>query len=362
MRKIGLFALMTTLVSLGAFADTVVTSKTYVDAKVQAQGSTTGSILSASSPDDKAPSSKAVYTALQGIDGATPYTGTGLISVNDHEISTTAEQNVQADWDEATATSDAYIANKPTIVNAATDITGATSADTKELPTTYAVQQYVTTAAAASNFVEDSITDGVTTKAPSENAVHDALALKYDASNPSGYQANVLEGVQIAGVDQTITSKKVNLGAAAGKAVDSTSTDVPTTAAVAAYVANQPGATAYTGGNLITVNDHEISTTAQVNVLEGVQVNGSDLTIDANKKVNLGAAAGKAVETAISSTAANNTDAEVPTAKAVYDYVNPIQTAVTALQSCTHTCTSSDPTNAPNACDLITINCVETGA
>ncbi len=189
MRKIGLFALMTTLVSLGAFADTVVTSKTYVDAKVQAQGSTTGSILSASSPDDKAPSSKAVYTALQGIDGATPYTGTGLISVNDHEISTTA-------------------------------------------------------------------------------------------------QANVLEGVQIAGVDQTITSKKVNLGAAAGKAV----------------------------------------------------------------------------ETAISSTAANNTDAEVPTAKAVYDYVNPIQTAVTALQSCTHTCTSSDPTNAPNACDLVTINCVETGA
>ena len=286
MRKIGLFALMTTLVSLGAFADTVVTSRTYVDAKVQAQGSTTGSILSASSPDDKAPSSKAVYTALQGIDGATPYTGTGLISVNDHQISTTAEQNVQADWDEATATSDAYIANKPTIVNAATDITGATSADTKELPTTYAVQQYVTTAAAASNFVEDSITDGVTTKAPSENAVHDALALKYDASNPSGYQANVLEGVQIAGVDQNITSKKVNLGAAAGKAV----------------------------------------------------------------------------ETAISSTAANNTDAEVPTAKAVYDYVNPIQTAVTALQSCTHTCTSSDPTNAPNACDLITINCVETGA
>ena len=272
MRKIGLFALMTTLVSLGAFADTVVTSKTYVDAKVQAQGSTTGSILSASSPDDKAPSSKAVYTALQGIDGATPYTGTGLISVNDHTISTTA-------------------------------------------------------------------------------------------------QVNVLEGVQVAGSDLTIdANKKVNLGAAAGKAVDtsitagSTSTDVPTTAAVAAYVANQPGATAYTGGNLITVNDHEISTTAQVNVLEGVQVNGSDLTIDANKKVNLGAAAGKAVETAISSTAANNTDAEVPTAKAVYDYVNPIQTAVTALQSCTHTCTSSDPTNAPNACDLITINCVETGA
>lgn len=33
----------------------------------------------------------------------------------------------------------------------------------------------------ADNFVEDSITDGVTNKAPSENAVHDALAEKQDA-------------------------------------------------------------------------------------------------------------------------------------------------------------------------------------
>ena len=33
---------------------------------------------------------------------------------------------------------------------------------------------------AATNYVEDSITDGVTTKAPSENAVHDALADKQD--------------------------------------------------------------------------------------------------------------------------------------------------------------------------------------
>lgn len=33
----------------------------------------------------------------------------------------------------------------------------------------------------ADNFVEDNITDGVTNKAPSENAVHDALADKQDA-------------------------------------------------------------------------------------------------------------------------------------------------------------------------------------
>ena len=254
LRKFGglsVFALVVAVPSL-AFANSVLTSQTYVDAKVQAQGSTTGSILSASSPDDKAPSSKAVYTALQGIDGATPYTGTGLIDVTGHTISTTAEQNVQADWDEATTTSDAYIANKPTIVNAATDITGATSADTKELPTTYAVQQYVTTAAAASNFVEDSITDGVTTKAPSENAVHDALELKYDASNPSGYQANVIEGITVGGTEQTPTNKVVALGSAAGKdsttdttlAASGETGKLPTAATVKTYVDSQSASAA----------------------------------------------------------------------------------------------------------------------
>ena len=33
----------------------------------------------------------------------------------------------------------------------------------------------------------------------------------YNSSNPNGYQANVLEGVQVNGTDLTITSKKVNV-------------------------------------------------------------------------------------------------------------------------------------------------------
>ena len=45
---------------------------------------------------------------------------------------------------------------------------------------------------AATNYVEDSITDGVTNKAPSENAVHDALADKQDiiAGHPTGRYPN----------------------------------------------------------------------------------------------------------------------------------------------------------------------------
>ena len=256
LRKFGglsVFALVVAVPSL-AFANSVLTSQTYVDAKVQAQGSTTGSILSASSPDDKAPSSKAVYTALQGIDGATPYTGTGLISVNDHTISTTA-------------------------------------------------------------------------------------------------QANVLEGVQIAGVDQTITSKKVNLGAAAGKAVDtsitagSTSTDVPTTAAVAAYVANQPGATAYTGTGLISVNDHTISTTAEANVIEGITVGGAAQT-PTDKVVALGSAAGKD-STTDTTLAASGETGKLPTAATVKTYVDS-KASSAASNILTQSITDGDTTHAPS--------------
>ena len=42
----------------------------------------------------------------------------------------------------------------------------------------------------ADNFVEDSITDGVTTKAPSENAVHDALAGKQNTIPVTGTNAS----------------------------------------------------------------------------------------------------------------------------------------------------------------------------
>ncbi|MBO7656315.1 MAG: hypothetical protein J6S80_01140 [Alphaproteobacteria bacterium] len=293
MRKIGLFALMTTLVSLGAFADTVVTSKTYVDAKVQAQGSTAGSILSASSPDDKAPSSKAVYTALQGIDGATPYSaGTG-IDITNHVISTDAQVNTieSVKVNGAALTPDA---------NKAVNVT-----------------------------VAEGTTNGTVKVNGTDVSVH--------GLNNAAYK-----------------------DVAAG--ITSTDTGLPTAQQVYNYIDTNVGA-AYTGNGLITVDPstHVITTAAEANVIEGITVGGASQN-PTNKVVALGAAAGKAVETAISSTAANNTDAEVPTAKAVYDYVNPIQTAVTALQSCTHTCTSSDPTNAPNACDLITINCVETGA
>lgn len=59
------------------------------------------------------------------------------------------------------------------------------------------------------------------------------------------------------------------------------------------------------------------------------------------------------------STVSSSSTTTAPNEKAVYDLVSPIQTAVTNLQGCTHTCASSDGTAV---CDLITINCVQTAS
>ena len=78
-------------------------------------------------------------------------------------------------------------------------------------------------------------------------------------------------------------------------------------------------------------------------------------TYDAQGKLS---ATGRGVYSDASSyTAANDADKLVAASA-----LNTVKTAVDTLQNCTHTCASSDPTNAPNACDLITINCVQTAS
>ena len=81
---------------------------------------------------------------------------------------------------------------------------------------------------AAGNYVEDSITDGVTDKAPSENAVHDALAGKQ----------NTIEGYDSANDTQSVLTDTTSDGTV-GKItiVDDVSNDgIPTAGAVRDYV------------------------------------------------------------------------------------------------------------------------------
>jgi len=113
------------------------------------QGTNTGSVITSSATDTQYPSALAVYNALTD----TSNVGNGTISATQNGAdagSFTVNQSgagsitiAAPNWDQATTTAADYIANKPTISNAAADITGAAATDTKELPTTYAVQQYV---------------------------------------------------------------------------------------------------------------------------------------------------------------------------------------------------------------------------
>ena len=79
-------ALLVAAPSVG-FASSRLTSQEYVDSKIHETGT-----LSSSSTTT-APSEKMVYDAIAAIDGDV-YTGTGLIDVTNHVISTTAQANV----------------------------------------------------------------------------------------------------------------------------------------------------------------------------------------------------------------------------------------------------------------------------
>jgi len=110
---------------------------------------------------------------------------------------------VNSDWNASSGK--AQILNKPTLGTAAaknvatgTGAAGVTDNGT-DLVTADQVYEYVAANASASNFVEDSITDNVTAKAPSENAVYDALANKQGNLGGSGNDGKAVIATSTAG-------------------------------------------------------------------------------------------------------------------------------------------------------------------
>ncbi|CAB4154014.1 hypothetical protein UFOVP636_49 [uncultured Caudovirales phage] len=99
-------------------------------------------------------------------------------------LPTIPDAQIQSDWNQINNAEVDFIKNKPTI------------------PT-------------STDFVEDAINDGVTTKAPSENAVYDALALKFNI--PTGTTTDYLDGTGTptpfpSGTSASLISHEVKLG------------------------------------------------------------------------------------------------------------------------------------------------------
>lgn len=145
---------------------------------------------------------------------------------------------------------------------ATVETTGVAS-NTTTLPTTAQVKSYVDNAASASNFVHDGITDGVTNKAPSENAVNDALALKQNIQ--IGAAGDAGKAVVVAS-DGKIGMSTNTLGDAAYKNVtgtySSTGTDPITGTGVAAALGTLGTMASETASNYTKTADLDSSVSA----------------------------------------------------------------------------------------------------
>ena len=170
MKKTGLFAIVAALTSIGAHADTIVTSKTYVDAKVSSSADIS------STDSTTAPNQKAVYDALQSANSAVSNILTQIVS----DADTTHAPSGNAVYDELAGKQNnlgggansgkAVIATDTAGTVAYTTIKTAVDSSS-DLITAGAVKTYADAKVSTSTAVSNSDT----TTAPNQKAVYDAI-------------------------------------------------------------------------------------------------------------------------------------------------------------------------------------------
>ena len=314
-------------------ADNTVTSKSYVDTKFQ----TIENIETAYTAANK--NSTTEYPAMSALTQALTENGgvvndstvsvtqngatIGSFSTNQSSGSTLAIAG--ADWNAESGTA-GYINNKPT-VDTTFDATSGNAA----------------TSAAIADYVGTQLTSNQADWA--ETTTTDPSYIQNKPTQLSQFQdnidaANAIDSITVGGTAVTPDSNKaVALGAAAGKGVDTdftdtTSTDVPTTAAVADYVGTQLTSNQADWAETVTTDPSYINNKPTqlsqfqdnidaANVLNGVKVNGTALNIDTtDKTVNLGAAAGAGLASGITSSETGLTSGQQ-----VYNYIDSLPAA-----------------------------------
>ena len=187
-----------------------------------------------------------------------------------------------------------------------------------------------------SNKVTSLSASSTNTQYPSAKCVYDELATKQGTLTP-GANIQINNGT-ISATDTTYNNFTGTDGAAAGSAglvPGPAKTDTNKYLKSDGTWAVAPGTT-YTPGTRITIDvsdNNKISTTAEINVIDTVKVDGTALTVT-NKSVNI---TGKEnTSNKVTSLSSGSTDTQYPSAKCVYDYVD---TKISSVYKAKGTCT-----------------------
>ena len=187
-----------------------------------------------------------------------------------------------------------------------------------------------------SNKVTSISSSSTDTQYPSAKLLYDQLALK-QGNLTAGSNITISNGT-ISATDTTYSTFTGTNGSAAGT---SGLVPGPATTDTGKYLKSDgtwavaPGTT-YTAGTRITIDandNNKISTTAEINAIDTVKVDGTALTIT-SKSVNI---TGKEnTSNKVTSLTSSSTDTQYPSAKCVFDYVAAkISSAYKAKGSCT---------------------------
>ena len=132
-------------------------------------------------------------------------------SVKVNGTALTADANKAVDVTVPTAVTDLSDAANYQLVANISNAVATDAASTTKYPSVKAMKDYVDGASSATNFVHNGITDGVTDKAPSEDAVHDALALKANTADlGTAAAANLATNGVASGENGLVTGAEVN--------------------------------------------------------------------------------------------------------------------------------------------------------
>lgn len=273
--------------------------------------------------------------------------GTALTPDSNNAVNVVVpDAQVQSNWTETNTSSKAYIQNKPSLSTVATSGSYNDLSDKPTIPTvnnaTLTIQKNSTTVKTFTANASTDVTCNITVPTKTSDITNDSGYITgisssdvttalgytpYNSSNPSGYQANVIETVKVNGTAQTVTSKAVDISVptkisdltddTATYPVDKADTLTGLTSTVS-ELNILDGVTA--SASEINILDGATLTTTELNYVDGVT---SSIQTQLNAKLT--------PSDIVSSVSSSSTNSKAVGAKLFYDTCGDIETLINAL-------------------------------